>query len=162
MVAIAKNFSEWSLYYLMDSLPRRWCFSMRNSVLWGHIHCHIWSYQKSLCCLEAFRLWWWIHVFVDSNVGFRTFHFLFQQKLSVLSFEMTDLLPQFSRKQSQAQHWIAFVFSVSHTLKRHWLHFMRKRSSLVQTSLLESFGSLKELVLQSALFITVNTNEAYS
>lgn len=87
-------------YYLMDPLSRRWCLSMRNDILWGHIHCHIWSHQKSLWYWEAFRLWWWIHVFVDSDVGFRTFHFPWQQKLSVLSFDVTDLLPQFSRKQS--------------------------------------------------------------
>lgn len=104
-------------YYLMDSLPRRWCLCMRNDVLGGHIHCHIWSYQKSLWYWETFRPGWWI------NVGFRAFHFPWQQKLSVLSFEVTDLLQ--GNSQPQAQDWIAFVFSASHALKRHGIAWGR-------------------------------------
>lgn len=149
-------------YYLLDPLSRRWCLSMRNDVLWGHIHCHIWSHQKSLWYWEAFRLWWWIHVFMDSNVDFRTFHFPWQQKLSLLSFEVTDLLRQFSRKQSATGSGLNSLWFLGQLCFEETWHCMRKRSSLVQTSLLESFGSLKDLVLQSAIFITINTNEACS
>lgn len=63
--------------------------------------------------------------------------------------------------QPQAQHWIAFVSLVSHALKRHGIAWGRGPAQF-KPLLLGSFGSLKELVLPSPLFITVNTNEAYS
>lgn len=142
VVAIAKNFSQWSL--IIWWIP----FQGDDACPW-----EMTSYEvtfivisgltRKVCDIVKPSGFGDEHVFVDSNVGFRTFHVPWEQKLSVLSFEVTDLLPQFSRKQSATGSALNSVCFLGQPCFEETWHCMRKRSSLVQTSTSWEFWFIK-------------------